>query len=81
MNPERISFVHAVRAVVVFSPEMATVPPWKLPLIYEAMLREIASHVIPLRPGRNEPRAIRRRTKHYPSLRTTRNLWRLIHAA
>ena len=81
VNPERISFVHAVRAVVAFSPAMATAPPWKLPLIYEAMLREIASHVIPLRPGRNEPRAIRRETKHYPSLRTTRKLWRLTYVA
>ena len=81
VNPERISFVHAVRAVVAFSPEMATAAPWKLPLIYEAMLKEIASHVIPFRPGRNEPRAVRHETKHYPSLRTTRKLWRFIHAA
>lgn len=81
MRPERISFVHAVRAVVAFSPEMARAPAWKLPLIYQAMLHEVASHVIPHRPGRNEPRAVRRETKHYPSLRTTRRLWRLTHAA
>ena len=81
VRPERISFVHAVRAVITFSPAMATAPLWKLPLIYDAMLKEIASHLIPLRPGRNEPRAIRRETKHYPSLRMTRRLWRLTHAA
>jgi IS4 transposase len=78
---ERISFVHAVRAVVVFSCEMATAAAWKLPLIYEAMLTEIASHRIPHRPGRNEPRAVRRETKHYPTLRTTRRLWRLTQVA
>ena len=81
VKPERISFVHVVRAVIAFSPEMATAPVWKLPLIYHAMLHEIASHVIPLRSGRNEPRAVRRERKHYPSLRITRRLWRLTHAA
>lgn len=81
VRPEQISFVHAVRAVVAFSGEMARAPAWKLPVIYDAMLKEIASHLIPHRPGRNEPRAVRRETKHYPSLRTTRRLWRLTHAA
>jgi hypothetical protein len=80
-DPLRISFVHAVRAVVVFAPAMATAPGWKLPDIYAAMLAEIAAHRIPLRPGRNEPRAVRREHHHYPTLRTTRRLWRLEHAA
>ena len=80
-DPLRLSFVHAVRAVMVFAPAMATAPVWKLPEIYEAMLKEIASHRIPLRPGRNEPRAVRREHHHYPTLRTTRRLWRLRHAA
>jgi hypothetical protein len=80
-DPLRISFVHAVRAVIVFAPAMATAPGWKLPEIYRAMLAEIASHRVPLRPGRNEPRAVRREHHHYPTLRTTRRLWRLRHAA
>ena len=80
-DPLRLSFLHAVRAVMVFAPAMATAPVWKLPAIYAAMLKEIASHRIPLRPGRNEPRAVRREHHHYPTLRTTRQLWRLQHAA
>jgi hypothetical protein len=80
-DPFRLSFVHAVRAVIVFAPAMATAPGWKLPEIYGAMLTEIASHRVPLRPGRNEPRAVRREHHHYPTLRTTRRLWRLNHAA
>ena len=80
-DPLRLSFVHAVRAVIVFAPAMATAPAWKLPEIYRAMLTEIASHRIPLRPGRNEPRAVRRDPRHYPTLHTPRRLWRLDHAA
>jgi len=81
VEPLRLSFAHAVRAVLAFAPEMATAPAWKLPEIYRAMLKEIASHLIPYRPGRNEPRAVRREPQHYPTLRTTRRLWRIHHAA
>lgn len=81
VDPLRISFTHATRAIIAFAPALATEPPWKLPSIYRAMLAEIAAHTVPQRPGRNEPRAVRRETKHYPSLRTTRRQWRLTHVA
>lgn len=80
-DPLRISFVHTIRAVLSFAPAMATRPVWMLPMIYRAMLRQIAAHRVPHRPDRIEPRGIRREKKHYPSLRTTRALWRLSHAA
>jgi Transposase DDE domain len=75
-NPRRISFVHAVRAIISFSPALARAPVFLLPHIYQAMLTEIASHVVPCRPGRREPRAIRRDRKHYPALKVTRAQWR-----
>ena len=81
VDPLRISFVHAVRAIIVFAPALATTPIWNAPSVYRAMLKEIAAHTVPQRPGRQEPRAIRRETKHYPSLRTTRRAWRLTHVA
>jgi len=81
IDPLRISFVHAVRAIIVFAPALATTPIWNAPSVYRAMLKEIAAHTVPQRPGRNEPRAVRRDTKHYPSLRTTRRQWRLTHVA
>jgi hypothetical protein len=80
-DPLRLSFVHAVRAILSFAPALATEPPWKLPLIYRALLCEIASHQNPVRAGRIERRAIRRERKHYPTLRTTRLQWRLSNAA
>lgn len=81
VDPIRISFVHALRAVVSFAPAMAIEPMWKLPGIYRTMLWEIADHAVPWRPNRNEPRRIARDRKHYPSLRITRQLWKARHAA
>jgi len=81
VDPLRLSFIHALRAILTFAPAMATEPPWKLPILYRALLHEIASHHNPVRAGRIEPRAIRRERKHYPTLRTTRSQWRLENAA
>lgn len=80
-NPLRISFVFALRAIINFAPAMAIEPFWKLYLIYQAMLKEIATHQVDWRPGRNEPRAIRRDPKHYPRLMMTRAQWRDAYAA
>ena len=81
IDPIRISFVHAVRAILIFSPALATEPLWKLPQIYNAMLKEIAAHIVPERPARNEPRAVTRERKHYPKLKSTREQWRRAYAA
>jgi hypothetical protein len=80
-DPLRISFVHAVRAIISFSAALSRVPLALVRDVYEAMLVEIASHVNPERPGRLEPRAVCRERKHYPSLRMTRAQWRIRHAA
>jgi hypothetical protein len=81
VDPMRISFVYAVRAIVSFSPAFACEPIWKLPVIYQAMLTEIAAHLVPERAGRDEPRAVRRERQHYPSLKITREQWRKRYAA
>jgi len=80
-DPLRLSFVFALRAILSFSPTLGSEPFWKLRSIYQAMLEEIAAHSVPLRPGRNEPRMIRRDRKHYPTLTTTRAEWRNAYAA
>jgi hypothetical protein len=76
VEPIRIGFVHAVRAILNFTSAIACEPIWRLPQIYRAMLVEIGTHLVPERPGKNEPRAVTRERKHYPKLRTTRELWR-----
>lgn len=81
IDPIRISFVYAVRAVLYFAPALACEPIFKLPSIYKAMLVEIRTHLVPERPGRKEPRAVTRERKHYPKLRKTREQWRADYAA
>jgi hypothetical protein len=80
-DPLRISLAHAVRAIISFSAALSCVPLALVWDVYEAMLVEIASHTNPERPGRLEPRVVRREHKHYPSLRMTRTQWRARHVA
>lgn len=80
-DPLRISFIFALRAIINFSPALGTEPFWKLRIIYQTMLREIAAHQTDWRPGRNEPRAVRRDQRHYPRLMITRKQWRDAYAA
>jgi len=81
VDPIRISFAHAVRAVLSFAPALACEPIWKLPQIYKAMLVEMGTCLVPERPDRNEPRAFTRENKHYPKLKGTRKEWRKAYAA
>ena len=77
----RISFIHTIRAIIAFAPALAMRPAEQLPMIYRAMLCEIAAHLVPLRPGRLEPRRLAHDPKHYPRLKTTRAQWRKQNAA
>jgi hypothetical protein len=78
--PWRLSFSNAMRLVTATSLKMSTAPVWRLPVLYEEMLAGIAAERVPERPGRNEPRAVRRERKHYPRLSASREAWRHRHA-
>lgn len=81
LRPDRLSFSNARRLVVAYSLRMSTAPIGCLPTLYEELLDAIARVAVPYRPGRIEPRAVRRETKHYERLKITRRAWRLNHAA
>jgi hypothetical protein len=81
LDPLRLSFTQAVRAILSFSPALGHAPLAAVPQIYRAMLVEIASHINAERPGRLEPRAVRRDHKDYPSLHITRAQWKARHHA
>jgi len=80
-DPMRISFVAAVRTIIAYAPALGLRPLTQLPTIYHAMLKEIASHLVPERLGRLEPRRLAHDPKHYPRLRITRVQWRDQYAA
>jgi hypothetical protein len=75
-KPTRISTVNAARWLLSFSRLMAHSPSPALPGLYAVLLDAIASTRIDARPGRIEPRALARETKHYPRLKIPRKRWR-----
>jgi hypothetical protein len=80
-EPWRLSFSNAMRLVTATSLKMSSAPVWRLPGLYDEMLIGIASEKVPERPGRNEPRAVRREQRHYPRLSITRSAWKHRHAS
>jgi hypothetical protein len=70
--PERISFSSTVKTVLAYSPRICTASSAKRVRLYRGMLKRIATHLNRHRPGRKEPRKVKRDKKRYPTLRTTR---------
>lgn len=78
---DRISVSATLRLTSAYSLKMSTAPAWQLPLLYEEMLSRIALSHVPYRPHRQEPRMVKRNTKHYPALQISRAEWRSLYAA
>jgi hypothetical protein len=78
-SPDRLSLAHARRLAMACSLRMSTAPIGRLRALYDQMLDEMARGLVLYRPGRIEPRAIRRETKHYERLKVTRREWRRKH--
>lgn len=76
VKPSEISLLNAARWTVSFSARMASATPTRLPEMYRSLLAHIAASRVDVRPGRLEPRAVRRERKHYPYLRQRRSDWR-----
>jgi hypothetical protein len=70
---ERISFKGALDALRQYSSAMALAPNRKLRRqLWEDLLLNLARDLVPLRPDRREPRALKRRPKAYPLLNQPR---------
>lgn len=61
----RISFAGAIQAVLVFSATLRYAPPAVRPAVYRRLLHAIARNVNPHRPGRVEPRLVKRDPVRY----------------
>lgn len=66
INPLRLSFKGAIQEVMAFGPLTTTACARGKSSRYAHLLRHIATHKIPNRPGRQEPRVKKRRPKQYP---------------
>jgi len=71
--PDRISFAGAVKAILAYSPALRNAPAHRREHIYRRMLRHIANHTNLYRPGRTEPRLIKRDRRRYGFLKIPRD--------
>jgi hypothetical protein len=76
----RISFAGTLASCRRFGEAMLqTKSKCKRKKLFDEMIRVIAADEVPERPGRREPRALKRRNKPYPYLTTHRHRFREIH--
>jgi hypothetical protein len=76
---DRISFAGALATARRYGEAMLQEPTQRMRrTLFEEMLRVLAKDTIPFRPGRREPRAVKRRPKPYPRLMRHRHSFREI---
>ena len=63
IEPREVSFKGAKQAVTAFAPKLEAARPEERPALIDALLRLVADAVVGDRPGRWEPRALKRRPK------------------
>lgn len=71
-EPRKISFAGALQTMAAFRGPLGMAPPGAHRLLVDVMLRAIANHEVGYRPGRIEPRAIKRRPKPHDLLNEPR---------
>lgn len=74
--PRQLSFKGALHLINAFQEALRRAPRARLSIMQAHLLGAIASLKLPHRPGRIEPRAIKRRPKEYPRLTRPRNVAR-----
>lgn len=74
VRPRELSFAGAVQSLVAFAPLLAVVGAVQYHQCVAALWRAMARHRVGDRPGRVEPRAIKRRRRKYPELHVPRKL-------
>lgn len=73
---DRISFTGAVQTILAYSNRLRYASACERRAIYHEMLRNIASHTNPHRPGRTEPRLVKRDQRRYGFLKLPRRFAR-----
>ena len=72
VSPRTISFKGTIQTLNAFQAKIAFVDDGKLSAFFEDLLDAVTGHQVGNRPGRSEPRAVKRRPKPYPLLNTPR---------
>ena len=66
IDPDRLSYSHAVRVIRRKLPLFTITPPREWPKRYEALLEEVAQVRVPVRKPRDNPRAVKRKMSNFP---------------
>jgi hypothetical protein len=75
IDPDRLSFINAVRLVCDAIPEFQMVAPAQQPQLYERLLRDIARYQLPERDHRNHPRVVKRKMSNFHLKRADHRQW------
>jgi hypothetical protein len=75
IDPDRLSFVQALRLVHDAVPEFQMVAPDQLPHLYARLLRDIADRRLPARRSRSNPRVVKRKMSKFRLKRPQHDHW------
>ena len=73
ISPLTLSFKGTIQTLYAFQAKLGLVDDDKLSAFFEALLDAVAGHRVGNRPGRSEPRAVKRRPKPHPLLTIPRS--------
>jgi hypothetical protein len=75
LDPDRLSFVNAVRIICEAVPEFQMTTPEQLPRLYQRLLDDIARHRLPEREDRANPRVVKRKMSKFKLKREEHRHW------
>jgi len=81
LDPDRLSFAHAVRVVHDAIPEFQMADPADHPRLYARLLRDLAAGRLPPRRNRGNPRVVKRKLSKFPLKRPEHAHWPQPHYA
>jgi hypothetical protein len=75
LNPDRLSFVGAIKLLQKAVPEFQMTAPEQLPALYQRLLRDIARKRLPPRRLRSNPRVVKRKMSNFKLKRAEHLAW------
>lgn len=75
LNPDRLSFINAVRVIRDAIPEFQMTAPEQLSRLYQRLLNDIARHRLPERENRSNPRVVKRKMSKFKLKRKVHLRW------
>ena len=75
VDPDRISFTHAVVVIQIAIPEFQMTARDDLPQLYARLLRDIAAELLPERRLRSNPRVVKRKMSNFRLKRPQHDHW------